>query len=399
MKKVDIPIVYGDGSAPEMMLVAAGVVKEAARLDGLDISFDPIPMGWSAFQERGDTCPPDSVSRIKESGLVFFGGVGDKELDKTLGKKFPSMKPEAKCLLTLRKLMGLMFNFRPVAFYPELRSISKVRPDLIPEDGLVEEWVRFLLEDSYYGNKELGQAYKLVGDVELKILQKDQVVGEEELVVDLAYYRRESVELYFRHLFKKAKQEGKGLLVIDKHNVMPRYVFWHKIACRIHDQEFPDVQMEHMFSDNACQNLFNPARFKGFVIACGNEHGDVLTDGANESVGSMGMMQSWSYGPKTKMAMFESGAGTACDLAGKDKANPIGRILTGALMLDLLCREDGKKGAQGATMIRKAVKSVLVNGYRTCDLTEGKERNPEEKVVGTVKMGELILGHFSKVDQ
>jgi 3-isopropylmalate dehydrogenase len=345
--------------------------------------FEKTPAGWSAYKEFGDTLPKSSFERMVEIGTVFFGGVGDPKLDGTIGAQKPEMKPEARCLLALRKHMGLLLNFRPMIYYKELAHLANVKPETIPDEGIQQVWIRYLLEDSYFGNEDLMQYIPEDVRIKLGIKLKKDVTGDEEIITDITYFRRSTIEKYIRAAFTYAKSAGLPLISIDKANVMARYDFWRKIVTKIGKTEFSDVPLTHQLVDSANALLFTPAKLHG-VIACGNEHGDILSDGAAAALGSMGMMCSSAINPDTGAAMFESGAGTAPTLAGQDKANPIGRILTAAMMLRHLGANNGAKA------IEDAVKKVLKMGYRTCDMCAGSS-SQENKVLGTSGMGELIL--------
>lgn len=383
MKKVKIALAPGDGSGPEMMDAACKVAIAAGKLDGIEIEFIETPMGWCAFEEYGDTLPEESLEKATELGLLFFGGVGDTEIDDTLGVKYPKMKPEARCLLTIRKEWGLLLNFRPMIYYPELKHLSKLRPDLIPDDKVIQQiFIRYLLQDSYFGNQDLMKHIPEDIREKLGIKLKDDVTGDEDMVANLAYFKRETLVKYLREAFKYAKQVGLPVISVDKSNVMPHQMFWRKNSVRIGKEEFPDVELNHRYSDATNMLLFNPALLHG-VIACGNEIGDILSDGAAEANGSLGMMHSSAINPENRMAMFESGAGTVPKLKGEDKANPLGRILTAAMML----RHIG--ALKGADAIETAVNGALKDGYRTHDIY-----TPDiiwGKNLGTKAMGELIL--------
>ncbi len=379
MERKTIALVTGDGSGPEMMAVACAIAIEAAKKDGIEIVFEKTPMGWNAYEKYGDTLPSESFDKAIKIGTVFFGGVGDPKLDGTIGAKYPVMKPEARCLLALRKHMGLLLNFRPMIYYKELAHLANVKPETIPDGGIQQVWIRFLLEDSYFGNEDL---MDLRPDecAKIGVKLKKKVMGDEELVTDIAYFRQSTVKKYIRAAFAYARSAGLPLISIDKANVMARYDFWRKIVTRIGEEEFPDVPLTHQLVDSANALLFTPAKLHG-VIACGNEHGDILSDGAAAALGSMGMMCSSAINPDTGKAMFESGAGTAPTLAGQDKANPIGRILTAAMMLRHL------GAVNGARAIEEAVKKTLGMGYRTADMCAYSWNG----VLGTLGMGNLIL--------
>jgi 3-isopropylmalate dehydrogenase len=380
MKKVTVALVTGDGSGPEMMAVACKIAIEAARFDEMDLCFVETPMGWNTYQKYGDTRPESSLKRAIEIGTIFFGGVGDPKFDDTIGVEYPLMKPEPRCLLKLRKDMGLLLNFRPMIYFKELAHLTNVKPEMIPEKGIQQVWIRFLLEDSYFGNSDLMRYIPEDVRKKLGIKLKDDVIGDEEMIVDTAYYRRDTIEKYIRAAFTYARDAGLPLISIDKANVMARGDFWRKIVIKIGKEEFPDVALSHEYVDSANALLFTPAKLHG-VIACGNEHGDILSDGAAAALGSMGMMCSSAINPDTGAAMFESGAGTAPTLAGQNKANPIGRILTGAMMLRHL------GAVRGANAIEKAVQKTLRAGWVTGDLCGGHSL----RMLSTSVMGEQIL--------
>ncbi len=380
-----IALVKGDGSGPEMMAAACKIAIEAAKMDGVKITFEETPMGWNAYEKFGDTLPKQSFDRAVEIGTIFFGGVGDPKQDNTIGAEKPEMKPEARALLALRSKMGLLLNFRPMIYYKALAHLTNVKPEMIPAEGIRQIWIRYLLEDSYFGNQDF------VGDIpadlnkKIGVKLKKDVTGNEEIVTDFAYFRKATIEKYLRAAFSYARELKLPLISIDKANVMARYEFWRKIATRIGKEEFPDVTLIHQLVDSANALLFTPAKLNG-VIACGNEHGDILSDGAASALGSMGMMCSSAINPDTGASMFESGAGTAPTLAGQDKANPLGRILTAALML----RHIG--AAKGATAIETAVNKFLQDGYRTGDLFSSADDT--KKLLGTSATGEKVLAYM-----
>lgn len=380
-----IALVTGDGSGPEMMEVACRVAIEAAKKDDIKILFEPTPMGWNAYHQFGDTLPKKSLERAVEIGTIFFGGVGDFKNDSTIGTERPEMKPEARALLTIRKRMGLLLNFRPMVYYKALAHLANVKPETIPDCGVEQVFIRFLLEDSYFGTIDLLDEISQITRIKLGIKLKRDVVGNEKMITELAYYRRETIEKYFRAAFKYAKAKNLPLISIDKANVMARYEFWRRIATQIGKKEFPEVVLTHQYVDSANALLFTPAKLHG-VIACGNEHGDILSDGAAAALGSMGMMCSSAINPETQAAMFESGAGTAPTLAGQNKANPIGRILTAAMML----RHIG--ATNGADSIEKAVNKVLKAGWRTADLASLTD--DPKKILGTSEIGEKVLSYM-----
>src|SRR3989344_7163985 len=160
MKK-QIALVTGDGSGPEMMAQAVRITSRAAQLDGIEIEWVNTPMGWKAFQDFGDTTPSEAMKKALEIGLIFFGGVGDPSLDATIGKEHPEMMPEPRALLAVRKNLGLLLNFRPMKLMRSLAHLSPLKTELIPAEGVEMVFIRLLLEDSYFGTRDLRSRFPL----------------------------------------------------------------------------------------------------------------------------------------------------------------------------------------------------------------------------------------------
>jgi 3-isopropylmalate dehydrogenase len=386
MEERTIAHVPGDGAAPEMMKVAREVAVKAARHDGINLVFEETPAGWSAFEKFGDTMPASSLKRIRELGIVFFGGVGSPLLDDALGKAHPGMKPETHCLLKIRDTLGLLVNKRPVIITEELKRLTRLKIGKLPPGGIHQIWLRFLKQDTYFGTADLIHLVppEIAALIGLKL--KPDVTGDEERVVEFAYYSKAELEKYFRAAFKLAKSLGLPVISGDKANIMARYAYWRIIMQRIHDEEFPDVPLTHQLVDSLNGLLFSPERLHA-VIVCGNEQGDTATDGANAIFKELGLMFSSSVNVDTGEAMFESGAGTAYTLAGSDVANPIGRIRTAGLMLEHVGAPNGAKA------IDEIFFELVREGYRTCDIFDPDEDDPG-KLVGTAGMGGLFLARL-----
>ncbi|MBM3205725.1 hypothetical protein FJZ41_02685 [Candidatus Shapirobacteria bacterium] len=347
------------------------------------------PMGWNAYEDYGDTLPDESLKKATKIGILFFGGVGDPLYDKEIGQKNPGMMPEARCLLNIRNEWGLLINCRPFIYYKQLSHLTKIKGEYIPQQGVSQIFMRFLLEDSYFGNKDLSEEaefnypdYDVFNSYGIK-RDKREVTGNEEIITDLAYYRIETLEKYFNYVFRYARAANLPVIAIDKANVIPRYVFWRKVCQKIHQELYSDINLTHLYVDAANALLFTPTKLHG-VIACGNEHGDILSDGAAEAYGSLGLMHSSAINPENGMAMFESGAGTAADKAGKNIVNPLGRILTAALMLKHI------GVVKGSATIEEIVNELLLEGWRTEDLYNST-LDDKKLLVGTKEMGELVL--------
>jgi 3-isopropylmalate dehydrogenase len=402
--EVNVPVLPGDGSAPEQMAPASTIAIKAAELDGIKIKFIKVPGGWRDFKEYEDTFPEVTRQIVSEQKppLWFFGGVGTKALDKAegFGGTYPKMRPEGRCLLTSRDMWNLLINERPAIFYPELRSISRVADiangrTKIPEGGIRVLILRYLLQGEYFGNSYFSARlpYRIRQRMGLKL--KDEVTGYEPIISNIDYLTHESVEKFLRYAFARARELKMRLICVAKANVLPTHQYFWLNAQHIHKEEFPDVELrEVVYSDDGMRLLAHPELLHG-VVACTNKDGDMLSDGILENVGSMGLMYSSAINPETGAAMFESGSGTFPEAEGKNIANPIGRILSGGLMLEHICKTRNLGASNGAIALEKAVHSVLRDGYRTPDLYQEGIDDPKKRV-GTREMGQVILSYLEK---
>jgi len=308
MIQKEIALVKGDGSAREGMDVACKIVIAAAKKYGCEIKFADTPMGYNAFEEFGDTAPVQSLETIKKLGIVFFGGVGDPDIDKTIGTEHPEMRPEARGLLRLRQELGLLVNLRPFVLDKKFSHLFGVRPERVSEKGVRMLFVRYLLEDCYYGTADLIQYIPEDVRQKLGLKLKSEVTGDEEMVAGLSYFTRANLEKYFRWVYGYAREVGLPVIIANKKNVQSEQVFYVQNGLRI-SKEFPDIKTRELLIDAGIDALFHP-NILDAIIDCANVHGDLITDGAAEVEGGMGMMHSLAINPDTGEAMFESGAGT-----------------------------------------------------------------------------------------
>ncbi len=380
---VEFAYVPGDGAAPERMNPACQAAIKAARKYG-DTDLVPVlaPMGWSAYDQSGDTLPPSSLEIAKRLGIVFFGGVGDDDHDAP-ARQFPEMRPERKVLLGLRQNLGLLMNHRPAIFLPELQYVAGAKANRIPAEGMILYVLRELLEDVYFGSTDLGHLIPPEVAAAIGFVQKKDVTGKENCVSMLGYYTRASLLLYFHHAFNLARERKFPVVNVDKSNIEPCSEFWRRICTEVHDAYYPDVPLRHLYIDAACAALFNPAELGNCVMTAGNVYGDILTDAANAAAGSLGMMCSSSVNPQSRAALFETGTGTAPKLKGKNEINPLGNFLTAAMML----RHLGKAPAGEA--VEQAVRHTLQSGFRIKDLCRGGEARG--LVLGTKEMAEQVI--------
>ncbi len=386
MKIKKIALVKGDGIGPETMTVCCPIIeKAAAKHDLLKIEWVEAPMGWSAFDDPNlrDTFPESSLQTALECGIVYFGAVGDKVRDDTDGEKYPGMKPETKALLGLREGLDLLINWRPI---------------VVPDQGINQLWGRFALEDGYMGKRFIDAWLKVTGipdvpdDLAQRVVRhlfdmygvkhKQDVTTDDHTITEFSYFTRRNIERYARYMLAYAQTHGLPVTNVHKANILARSLFWQKVIREIQEEEYPDVEMTDLFVDAGVARLV-ARTFPNGIILAGNEHGDIGTDGAG-AYESLGTMRSATINPDdNSKGLFESGAGTACDIAGKGIANPIGRLGAGSEML----RHIG--ATKSADNVDRAIRETLDEGWRTQDIA--KAGDGPEMVVNTEGMAEQII--------
>lgn len=351
MKKIGL--IWGDGSSPEIMAQAKRV------LDAIQDPADPfvytdIAMGGEAVDKYGDPLPQHELDKALAQDSVLLGAIGGPKWEGLPGPQRPE-----KGLLRLREGMELFANDRPAKIWPQLADASPLKKE-ITDKGIDFVIVRELIGGAYFGKKETKE------------------VDGELVAVDEMPYSEHEIERIGRIGFETAQKRRKKLVMVDKHNVLDTSRLWVKVFDRL-KEEYPDVEYSTMFVDNAAMQIVkDPSQFD--VIVTENLFGDILSDEASQITGSIGMIPSSSRG-KTKNGLYEPIHGSAPDIAGQDKVNPIACILSAALMLRY-----GLDMDKEASRIEKAVEKVLDQGYRTADIwTEGT------KLVGTREMGDRIL--------
>ncbi len=351
MKKIGL--IWGDGSSPEIMAQAKRV------LDAIQDPADPfvytdIAMGGEAVDKYGDPLPQHELDKALAQDSVLLGAIGGPKWEGLPGPQRPE-----KGLLRLREGMELFANDRPAKIWPQLADASPLKKE-ITDKGIDFVIVRELIGGAYFGKKETKE------------------VNGELVAVDEMPYSEHEIERIGRIGFETARKRRKKLVMVDKHNVLDTSRLWVKVFDRL-KEEYPDVEYSTMFVDNAAMQIVkDPSQFD--VIVTENLFGDILSDEASQITGSIGMISSSSRG-KTKNGLYEPIHGSAPDIAGQDKVNPIACILSAALMLRY-----GLDMEEEAARIEQAVEKVLDQGYRTADIwTEGT------KLVGTREMGDRIL--------
>jgi len=349
-----IAVLPGDGIGPEIMAQALRVL-EVLRSDGLKVELEEAPLGGAAFDQYGAPYPEFTQKVCRAADAVLLGAVGGPQYD-NLDRP---LRPE-RGLLGIRKDLGLFANLRPAVLFPELANASTLKPEVV--SGLDIMIVRELTGDIYFG--------------EPRGMRTNQDGVREAL--NTMIYTEPEVRRIAHVAFDIAMKRGKKLCSVDKANVLEATEFWKEIVIEV-AKEYPDVQLSHMYVDNAAMQLVrNPKQFD--VIVTGNIFGDILSDEASMLTGSIGMLASASLN-ETKKGLYEPAHGSAPDIAGKNLANPLATILSVAMMLRYTFNDE-----TSAQRIESAVKKVLAAGYRTADIFE-----PGMKKVSCSNMGAQVV--------
>ncbi|MEI6131346.1 MAG: 3-isopropylmalate dehydrogenase [Bacillota bacterium] len=363
MKK--IAVIKGDGIGPEIVAEAQKVLAALTAKTGVQFEYTDVLMGGVAIDATGVPLPDETVEICKNSDAVLLGAVGGPKWDTLPGH----LRPEAG-LLGIRKALGLFANLRPAIIHEALIDASTLKADVVRGVDIMA--VRELTGGVYFG--ERGRGYEASADV----------VGEKfEFAFDTDKYNTMEVERIARCAFDIAMRRGKKLCSVDKANVLENSRLWRETVNKL-ASEYPEVELSHMYVDNAAMQLIRyPLQFD--VIVTSNLFGDILSDEASMLTGSIGMLPSASLGKPGEPGMFEPIHGSAPDIAGKNLANPLGTILSVAMMLRYSLGLEAE-----AQMIEAGVTKVLADGYRTKDILTASAVGGEIKIVGTVEMGTLV---------
>lgn len=340
----EIALLKGDGIGPEIVDSAAAVLEKTAERFGHTFNFKPYLIGGCAYNATGTPLPQETVDGCLASDSVLLGAVGGPEWDSLPGEKRPE-----KALLGIRSALGLYTNLRPAKLYPALRAASPLKDEIVGSgfDILI---VRELTGGIYFGERGY----------------RDGKFGQE--AYDTEAYSVTEIERIGRAAFEAAMKRSKRVCSIDKANVLESSRLWRRTMHAL-AEEYPEVEYSDMFVDNAAMQLVrDPKQFD--VIVTSNMFGDILSDEASQITGSIGMLPSASLGDSTR-GMYEPIHGSAPDIAGQNKADPIATILSAAMML----RYSFGLAAE-ADAIEAAVDKVLNAGYRTADLMGTEKGTP-----------------------
>lgn len=352
-----ITILPGDGIGREVTQWGRKVLETIAERFGHEFSFEEAHIGHAAIEATGTPLPDETLTACRRADAVLLGAVGHPMYDNDPGAK---VRPE-QGLLKIRKELGLYANIRPILIFDELLEASSLRPEVLRGADIL--FFRELTGGIYFGERGRhpnGDAY------------------------DTKYYSKMEVERIARRAFEAARTRRGRLHSVDKANVLESSRLWRETIQEL-SKEYSDVEVRHMFIDNAAMQLIrDPKQFD--VVVTGNMFGDILTDEASQIAGSLGMLPSASVGDR--VGIFEPVHGSAPDIAGQDKANPMATILSTALLLDLGL---GLKDESQAVI--DAVDAFLKDGFRTGEIAQAD--TPADRILGTRSCGEKIVENIT----
>ncbi len=353
-----IALLPGDGVGPEVIAEAVKVLKVVESVNGLTFRFQTGLIGGSAIDATATPLPPETVAICNNSQAILLGAVGGPQWE----SKRPELRPE-QGLLQIRKRLGLYVNLRPVKVHDSLVNYSAIKPAYVKGTDLII--VRELLGGIYFGNPR-------------GLFSKNG----ERFGVNTEIYREHEVERVAHRAFQLARMRRRKVTSVDKANVLETSRLWREVVTRI-GRSYPDVELSHIYVDNCAMQLIGrPASFD--IILTSNMFGDILSDEAAMMAGSIGLLPSASLGERS--SLYEPIHGSAPDIAGRKRANPVATILSAALMLRYSFRMEA-----AASAIETAVEKVLKRGVRTAEIP-GRGR-----AVSTSRMGSLIAEQTAKL--
>ena len=358
---LNIGVIKGDGIGPEIVTEAMKVLDKVADVYGHTCNYTQLLMGGASIDVHGVPLTSETVAQAKASDAVLMGSIGGDAKTSPWYQLEPSKRPEAG-LLKIRKELNLFANLRPAILYDELKGACPLKEE-ITEGGFELMIMRELTGGLYFGER--------------KTIEEDGVITAHDSLT----YNENEIRRIAKRGFDIAMKRRKKVTSVDKANVLDSSRLWRKVVEEV-AKDYPEVTLEHMLVDNCAMQLVrDPKQFD--VVLTENMFGDILSDEASMVTGSIGMLSSASLN-ETKLGLYEPSHGSAPDIAGQNKANPIATILSAAMMLRFSFDLDKEADA-----IENAVEKVLKEGYRTIDImSEGKTQ------VGTEKMGDLIAGYI-----
>ncbi len=360
MAEKKIVVLAGDGIGPEVTQCTQDVLAQIARLFGHTFIFEEALIGHAAIVATGNPLPDATLTACRQADAVLLGAVGDPSYDNNPHAK---VRPE-QGLLKIRKELGLFANIRPIKLFDQLLSASSIKEEILSGTDIV--FFRELTSGIYFG-------------------QPRERSADGQSAIDTMFYSKEEVSRIARMAYHAAMHRNKKLCSVDKANVLETSRLWRETVQQM-ATEFPEVETTHMFVDNAAMQLIrNPKQFD--VVLTGNMFGDILTDEASQIAGSLGMLPSASVG--STIGLYEPIHGSAPDIAGQDKANPLASILSGAMLLETAFGLHEESQA-----IWQAVNRFLEEGWRTTDIAEAN--TTASKLLGTKATGQKITQYITE---
>lgn len=356
-----VAVIPGDGIGPEIIAEARKVLDKTGEKYGHTFEYQELLMGGCSIDAYGEPLTDETLEKARASDSVLLGAVGGDVGKSGWYELPPDKRPEAG-LLKIRKGLGLYANIRPAVLFDELSGACPLKED-ITNGGFDFVVMRELTGGLYFGER--------------KTIEENGVLK----AIDTLTYDENEIRRIARWGFDVAMKRNKKVCSVDKANVLDSSRLWRKVVKEV-SEEYPEVELTDMLVDNcAMQIVRDPKQFD--VILTENMFGDILSDEASMVTGSIGMLSSASLGA-TKLGLYEPSHGSAPDIAGQDKANPLATILSAAMML----RYSFDLGKE-ADAIEDAVKQVLKEGYRTVDIMDNGKT-----LVGTKQMGDLVTAHI-----
>ena len=365
MSNKKILILPGDGIGAEVMHEVLHIINWMAKNKSISFDIAERLVGGSAYDQEGDSISDATMDEALNSDAVLFGAVGGSKWDNVERAK----RPEA-ALLRLRKELDLFANLRPAVVFDALTNSSSLKPDVVK--GLNILILRELTSGVYFGQPR----------------GVERINESEEKAIDTQSYTTSEVTRIGKVAFDLAKKRNNKVTSVEKSNVMETGMFWRNIISTLHKNEFSDVNLDHMLADNCAMQLVrDPKQFD--VILTDNLFGDLLSDIAAMLTGSLGMLPSASLGTisnkGTRAAMYEPVHGSAPDIAGQGKANPLAMIMSFAMMLKYSFDMN-----EDSNLIEQAVQNVLSKGLRTADI-----KQDNEKAISTQDMGKAVISELT----
>jgi 3-isopropylmalate dehydrogenase len=360
-KAFKLAVLPGDGIGPEVMAEAMKVLDAIEKLFEVRFERQVGRVGGAAIDQDGQALPEATVAICREADAILFGSVGGPKWDSLPAEQ----RPERGALLPLRRIFGLFCNLRPAIVFPALTGASSLKDEVIA------------------GGFDLLVVRELTGGIYFAQPKGIEGQGAERRGFDTMCYSEAEVERIARVAFDAARKRQKRLCSIDKANVLSTSVLWREVVERVAG-EFPDVELCHMYVDNAAMQLVKaPKQFD--VLLCPNMFGDILSDEAAMLTGSLGMLPSASLA-EGRFGMYEPAGGSAPDIAGQGIANPLAQILSAAMLLRYSCDMP-----EAAAAIEKSVERCLAQGCRTGDIYQGTSG---ERLLSTSAMGDAVVANL-----